>query len=248
MSSPVVRELRDFFAKLSIVPATVLVASGVALFVYQYYGGTDFFDNVIAKHTPLSPADKDAASYFYWFGSAFVVLGVIPWMILKAASRLDPPNAVRDTGLGLGDWRFGLVTASLFYGVMLVLLAGVVWMFPDGFLGYYPMYRNATRSITMLLTYEAAYCVYFIAWEYFFRGFMTFGLEKTIGIWSIFVQALPFAVMHFGKPDAEALSSVFGGIALGWLALRTRSIWWGVIVHGLTAVSLDFIVIAVQRA
>ena len=244
--SPVVRELRVFLSRLAPVPALVFVTTGVALFVYQYYGSADFFEDVLARR--LFPAmkarDVEAASYFYWFGSAFVLLGIAPWALLRLASRREPIA----TGLGLGDWRLGLPAAALFYGVMVPLLAGAVWLFPESFLDYYPMYRGATRTVAMFVAYECAYLVYFIAWEYFFRGFMTFGLERTLGVWTVFVQMLPFTVMHFGKPDAEALSSIAGALALGWLALRTRSIWYGVIVHGLTAVSLDLVVVAVRGA
>jgi len=53
------------------------------------------------------------------------------------------------------------------------------------------------------------------------------------------VQTLPFALLHTGKPEAEALSSVFAGVALGWLALRTRSFWWGALLHAAIAFAMD---------
>ena len=54
------------------------------------------------------------------------------------------------------------------------------------------------------------------------------------------ILAIPFVLMHFGKPQAEVYSSVAAGFILGWLAWRSRSIWPGVILHWLVAASMDF--------
>ena len=40
-----------------------------------------------------------------------------------------------------------------------------------------------------------------------------------------------YASLHFGKPLGETIGSIFGGYILGVLALQTRSIWGGIIVH-----------------
>jgi len=37
--------------------------------------------------------------------------------------------------------------------------------------------------------------------------------------------------LHFGKPIGEAISSIFGGYVLGVIALNTKSIVGGSIVH-----------------
>jgi hypothetical protein len=38
-------------------------------------------------------------------------------------------------------------------------------------------------------------------------------------------------MLHFGKPMGEAVSSIFGGFILGVIALYSRSILGGVIIH-----------------
>jgi hypothetical protein len=45
-------------------------------------------------------------------------------------------------------------------------------------------------------------------------------------------MAAAYAVLHFGKPMGEAISSVFGGYILGIIALYGRNIWGGVFIHG----------------
>jgi hypothetical protein len=51
-------------------------------------------------------------------------------------------------------------------------------------------------------------------------------------------------MIHFGKPLSECLGSVVAGIALGTLALRTGSIYGGVVVHCGVAWSMDLFALA----
>ena len=40
-----------------------------------------------------------------------------------------------------------------------------------------------------------------------------------------------YATIHFGRPLGETVSSLIGGYILGVLALSTRSIWGGLLIH-----------------
>jgi len=88
-----------------------------------------------------------------------------------------------------------------------------------------------------------AYGLQFLCLEFFFRGFLLFALARTIGAFSIFVMIVPYAMIHFGKPPAECVGSVIAGVALGTIALRTRSIYGGVFVHCGVAFSMDVFVL-----
>ena len=79
------------------------------------------------------------------------------------------------------------------------------------------------------------------AWEFFFRSFMLFGLEPAMGELAIYVQMIPFAIAHLGKPQIETLSSIAGGIAIGYIVRRCRSFWPAFALHlaiGLTMYTL----------
>ena len=80
--------------------------------------------------------------------------------------------------------------------------------------------------------------------EFFFRGFMLFGLEKRFGNSSILIQTIPFVVKHASKPFAEAMGSIVTGVVLGVLALETRSFIYGAAVHWLVAMSMDILALA----
>jgi membrane protease YdiL (CAAX protease family) len=230
---------------VSPVPATIFVAGGLALWVYGCYSTVPFFEATLAPRLVLGPEAAGPAPYFYWYGSTFLSLVLLPILALRLVERrAAPEERVASLGWGPGDWRTGLAAAALGYAAMVVVLVLVV---PFGdFRGKYPLFPDAGRSVGMFVAYETAYVLYFWSWESFFRGFLTLGLAKTLGIWSVFVQMLPFVVVHYGKPDLEVMSSVFGGIALGYLALRTGSIWYGFLIHAATAITLDVLVLALR--
>ncbi len=47
-------------------------------------------------------------------------------------------------------------------------------------------------------------------------------------------------MIHFyGKPFPETIGAIFAGIILGTLAMRTRSIWGGVLIHVGVAMTMD---------
>lgn len=83
------------------------------------------------------------------------------------------------------------------------------------------------------------YALQFVAIESFFRGFLVLGLAPRFGSMSVFVAVVPYMMIHFVKPPAEALASVIGGLVLGFLALRTKSIVGGIAVHLGVAALMD---------
>ena len=241
-------ELGDFGAGLKAVPVTVFVTAGLCLWAWHYYGRDNFFNAHVAHFLQArgwNVFDLNLARCCFWSATALPLFVLIPQGALRMATRYSPDDPVPTAGWGLGDWRVGLSACAIFYGVMLVLLAFVAGT-PD-FQSHYPLCAEANHSTAHFLVYELFYATFFIWWEYFFRGFMTFGLEKTLGFWTIFCQMLPFVVMHFDKPTMEAMSSIFGGIALGYLALRTRSFWYGAFIHAATAVTLDVISVILKN-
>jgi membrane protease YdiL (CAAX protease family) len=46
-------------------------------------------------------------------------------------------------------------------------------------------------------------------------------------------------MLHYGKPMLEALAAIIGGIGLGTLSLKTKSVWWGAALHISIAITMD---------
>ena len=94
------------------------------------------------------------------------------------------------------------------------------------FIGYY-----THPSWPWKLIYEISYGLDFVSIELFFRGFLVIGLMRFVGIDCILPMAAFYCTIHFGKPIGECISSYFGGLALGVIAYRTKSIIGGLMVH-----------------
>jgi hypothetical protein len=108
---------------------------------------------------------------------------------------------------------------------------------PD-FLHVYPKVKNVTfidgyasPVWPWKLGYELSYGLDFLSIELFFRGLLVIGLVRYAGEQAILPMAAFYCTIHFGKPLGECISSYFGGMALGVLAYRTRSILGGLTVH-----------------
>jgi membrane protease YdiL (CAAX protease family) len=123
-----------------------------------------------------------------------------------------------DYGIRIGRWKSSAILTLVSLAVMALVLYGV-GKIPE-FRSYY--HRYAIDWPQLLL--NAA--LYMFAWEFLFRGYMLFGLEKSIGKSAIFVQAIPFVLLHMlciEKPFLETLACIPGGFILGYIAYRTRS-------------------------
>jgi hypothetical protein len=81
------------------------------------------------------------------------------------------------------------------------------------------------------LLYELSYGLDFLGIELFFRGLLIIALLRFAGTDAILPMAAFYCTIHFGKPLAECISSFFGGLILGVLAARTRTIYGGLIIH-----------------
>jgi hypothetical protein len=138
---------------------------------------------------------------------------------------------------------YGLTTKGfkpLPYLTLLLALLPVVLVAstrPD-FLHTYPKVKNiafvgpyARELWPWRLLYEISYGLDFLSIELFFRGFLVIGLLRYAGEYAILPMAAFYCTIHFGKPLGECISSFFGGLALGVLAWRTRSILGGLMVH-----------------
>jgi hypothetical protein len=83
----------------------------------------------------------------------------------------------------------------------------------------------------MTSIYEFTYGLNFLSIELFFRGALVIGMVALLGRHAVLPMAVVYCFIHFGKPVAECISSFFGGYLLGIIALYTRSIFGGVLIH-----------------
>ncbi|MBE7525992.1 CPBP family intramembrane metalloprotease [candidate division WWE3 bacterium] len=54
-----------------------------------------------------------------------------------------------------------------------------------------------------------------------------------------FVMVIPYCMIHFGKPMPETFAAIIAGVVLGFLSLKSKSIWLGVMIHCSVALTMD---------
>jgi len=166
---------------------------------------------VLKRYYPLNIDFPRATELIYYL---FVPLAA-GWLLFR-----DKPW---DYGIRIGRWKPSIILTLVCLAAMALILYGAGKM-PE-FRSYY--HRNAIDWSELLLNTA----LYMFAWEFVFRGYMLFGLEKSIGKSAIFVQAIPFVLLHLGKPFLETLFCIPGGFILGYVAYRTRSFLPCFIIH-----------------
>lgn len=203
----------------------VLLGSALLMCIFVYQGNPAFYAKHLAGITP-SWAPPDAARHAYEFGASFLLFFLIPLLCVKLLLK----EKLADYGLRLGDLRFGMA----FVGVSALVLPLFLYLAsrsPD-FRAVYPLWRQAAGSAGGFGLWVFLYLFYYIGWEFFFRGFILFGLrDSTTPFIAVMMQTLPSTIIHIGKPQGETMSAVFAGIVFGMVALRTRSILYVLLVH-----------------
>ncbi len=236
--------LRRYLGILRREETVILLGAALFLALNHHHGSPGYFRGQLSPSFPTHPA-KAALPYLWWFGCSVLFYLALPLLL----SKLTRGAFHRSYGLGLGNAREGFFVSAVFLAVMLPAVYGAAQF--KTFTSHYPLGGQGAFTLslpggktevsyTLFALYEAGYLAYFVAWEFFFRGWMLNGLLKRWGrAGAILIPTLPFVLMHFGKPEAEALGSIVAGVALAILALRTRSFWYGALLHGLIAVSMD---------
>ena len=172
----------------------------------------------------------------------------ILWALLVAVGYVLPPLIYCWWALPCVRSALGLIRPRLWEALRLWLCAGVV-LAPvlavltalPSFQASYPMAGGNSGDPWSLALWMLAYGLQFVGLEVFFRGFLLLALRRVLGLWGLGVMVLPYTMLHFQKPPLEALGSVFFGLMLGILALRTRSVIEGVGVHLVVAYSLELL-------
>jgi len=180
---------------------------------------------------------SDLYSLLFWVGSTFLGYFVVPALVVKLVFK----ERLRDYGLRFSGLGKHLHLYVLMYLVVLPLV--LIAAQSPSFLKTYPFYMHADRSLADFLMWEVAYAAQFFALEFFFRGFMIHGTRHRLGWYSVVVMAVPYCMIHFGKPLPETIGAIIAGVVLGSLSLWTRSIWLGVLIHVSVALTMDLLAV-----
>ncbi|MFB0526930.1 MAG: lysostaphin resistance A-like protein [bacterium] len=215
----------------------LLLSVPVILLIYIYHGMDEAFVRYFSRLSNLYYFD--IYRYVYQFLATLVLFFFFPLIIVKLIFK----EKLKDYGLSLGDKKYGLrfiiMTIPFIVTPIIILAAHMGQVRAE-----YPLSKLVQDNASVFLLYEFSYVLlYYVGWEFFFRGYMLFGLREKFGdTYAILLQVIPSALLHFNKPEPEFLGSIVLGIVLGYLALRTRSILYPLIIHSYIGVSTDLLV------
>ena len=142
----------------------------------------------------------------------------VPMIFILFVFRENP----KDYGFQLGDWKAGLIITL----ASLLVFLPVIWFLVHGNQGMKQYYDHPFNIPIPLYAFFEIF-----GWEFLFRGWLTFAYTRSYGANGLWLQAVPFALMHLTKPEAETISTIFGGFFFGWVAYRTKSFLYPFLIH-----------------
>ncbi len=224
----------------------ILFSVCIALLVLNYAKNSALMDVLLAHLARAQnlPADhwmaqlratgfEGLARYAWWSGWHLVCYVALPAVVLKCLLK----ESLLDYGWRWGETHKHWRGYAILLMPILVMVVGV--SFREDFVDHYPFYDLAGRSWLDFLAWEILYLLQFACLEFFFRGYLVQTLRPHYGAAAIWIMVVPYLMIHFPKPWLEATGAIFFGLFLGMLALRSRSIWGGFLVHAGVAVSMD---------
>jgi len=230
------KTFKNFDRKVFIIFVSVAVLQTIS----WYFTSRDFFRENFYYNYFKAEASADLYEFLYWFGSDFITLFILPLVIIKFLLK----EKINGYGLKFGDYKTGLKYFIIF-SICILTFTFFLSQIPE-FANNYPFLKSAKYDWKTFIIFETAALVYMIAWEFIWRGFMLFGLEEKFGMNAILIQMLSFVILHNGKPFIETLSAIIGAILLGYIAIRTRSIFYGVAIHFILFFSMDLFVVLMK--
>ncbi|HMF30043.1 MAG TPA: CPBP family intramembrane glutamic endopeptidase [Candidatus Lokiarchaeia archaeon] len=235
----------------------ILGTTVICLLVYLFLGYPDFYYMVFkVPHFVLTGLNSTQAEYwyvkiYYNWGMATLLFFVVPYLVARKLGI-----GVRDCGVKVGNWKIGLPLMVL--GLVLVPVFAQSYLTDPQALANYPLLRPfadwnqfgyPSFNGGLWFLGEFSYVViYYIPYEYFWRGFAQIPLRKHGKIntfWIVLWTTCLTTIVHLPVPLLELEGAVLLGIIIGWLALKTDSIIYGLVFHAAVGLGTDFLSTAV---
>jgi hypothetical protein len=219
-----------------------LLISIVLVGVYLIVGFRWFF-------TLLFGGSLDAWQLAFWwpiyrFSIAFCLFLVVPWATWCKKWR----KTVQELGWQWGNVRWGVILTLV--GAAFVVAIGFTTAGDATMTAVYPLGRvfadpsYGPFNLVGYIVMEALYVfLYYIPYEFFFRGFCQFPLlnqGKVRAIWVVLYTTAITTAVHWDVPTTELVAAFAVGFVYGIVAIKCRSIRYGLINHAAVGLATDF--------
>ncbi|MBS0298958.1 MAG: CPBP family intramembrane metalloprotease [Proteobacteria bacterium] len=240
------RSLQKNVRKIDVKVVLVCLVVAFSLTCTRYLGDAQFLISILydvkltglaqaMSHVLQQHANAQLHQLIYWAAVIIFFYFVFPAGIILFVFK----ESLTEYGLQLKNAGKGY---PLYLG-MLAIMVPLVFYFSgsESFLDRYPFYTVARNESLFpnFVVWEIVYFLQFLALEFFFRGFILHGTKQRFGFYAIFVMVIPYCMIHFGKPMPETIAAIIAGVVLGFLSLKSKSIWLGVMIHCSVALTMD---------
>nr|MDO8111546.1 CPBP family intramembrane metalloprotease [Candidatus Sigynarchaeota archaeon] len=169
----------------------------------------------------------------YRYSIAACLFFFVPWLAWCKKNGI----AIKELGWQWGSVKLGAILSVI--GAVALVGVGFSVAADPSFKEVYPMARafiypyqfNLAGFIVMDVLYVV---LYYFPYEFFFRGFAQFPLTnkgKVRATWVILYTTAITTALHWDVPTTELISAFAIGFIFGIAALKSNSIWYGLIFH-----------------
>lgn len=225
------KKTNDYRAVMALLWTTLI------LFVYFYFGSYSAFEKYFSGVQNLA-----YWKIIYHNLMSFVLLFIFGLFFSKFVLK----NNFKDMGLGKGNHKLGLAFCGI--ATLIMPLLALSTLLNVEMTSTYPLVNFSSYSQWYFIAgYFLSYLLYYIGWEFLFRSLLLFSTKEK-GIWiAILITTMVSALIHssiasFGKPLIETLAAIPAGIIFGWLAIKTKSIWYSLYIHVLIGFLTDIFI------
>lgn len=210
----------DSFYYLALLSAPVLLTA------YRYFTEAQ---NFICWFPSLAvPGPGEVYAYLMEYFSFFVLMLAVPFAIAKKYRK----DKLLRSLMGFANLKKNILWTLLVIVLLIIPVAYNASSMP-AVQGEYPLPRFLLQDQKLMPVYLLGLLfLYYVPWEFFFRGFLLFGLKEKYGTTAaILIQTISSCLVHIDKPAAEMVGSIPFGIIFGIIAIRTKNIWVVVLLH-----------------
>lgn len=178
---------------------------------------------------------KSMVGVSYIVATGFSSFFIIPWLICKYILKIK----LSDVGLVLPKLTF-------YNGILTLCALSLMLPFAFYFASQPSLHRWYSLSHLHLMPFIFIVVVlqplYYFAEEFFFRGFLFLTTWRYIGWHSFWVTDVMFYYAHTNKPIPELLLSIPASVLLNYIALKSKSVYPAMFVHGSMGILLNVLV------
>lgn len=220
----------------------LLLSAPLLITLYRYFSISEHFMAYFPSLASLPKGEIFACKM--QFMGFFILMFLIP--VCHVIFGWKKP--LESLGFGLGDSKYGIKFIVLTISLLVLPIAWCGSM-DASVTSEYPLAKSLIEYKEYVFSYHIFYIIfYYVAWEFYFRGYLLFGLKERYGAMeAILIQTISSCLIHIDKPFSEIFLSIPVGIFLGFIALRCRSFWYVFVVHATLGVLTDLFIIYFQN-